>query len=127
VRLKRRHVFIVLFFAAALIATYVSFHKIPHSLVLHINDRWHVMLVGETRATHLDYHAEDFVTNNSDAGNLWLTGAGKLQWQAHAIVVQASDLLIDHNVITTSSTRRNVHLMLYPDGRISKGRLSFDH
>ena len=120
---NKSHVFVLLFILLAIIATYISFNTIPHSVVLHINDRWHVTLVGETRINQLNYHRNDFVTQTSDTGNLWLNGNGEIRWQQHQLYVQTSGLNINGQVITVSDAHSQAHLMLYPDGRISKGKL----
>ena len=122
--INKSHAFVLLFILFAGIVTYITYNKIPHSVVIHINDRWHVMLVGETRINHLNYHGDNFVTENSNAANLWLRGTGLIQWQAHRINVQNLSIMINHQEIATSHEHSQVHLMLYPDGRVTKGKLA---
>ena len=90
---------------------------------MHINDRWHVMLVGESRMDKLDYHASDFVTQDSNRANLWLNGIGTIMWQKNRVEVNANSITINDKMIATSHAHSEAHIMLYPDGRISKGTL----
>ena len=121
---NRSHVVVLFFILLAVAATILSYRQIPHSLVVHINDRWHVMLVGESRVDKLNYHANDFVTHDSNRANLWLSGAGPIVWQQNHINVKANAITINDNVIATSHAHSEAHITLYPDGRISKGQLN---
>ena len=122
--LNRHHVVILVFILLAIIATLVSYRQIPHSLVVHINDRWHVMLVGESRVDKLSYHANDFVTEDSNRANLRLRGTGLIQWQRNRILVQANAISINDHVIATDHEHSEAHIMLYPHGRVTKGQLN---
>jgi len=121
-RLNKSHVFVLFFMLFAFLATYITFTKIPHSLVVHINDEWHLLLVGETNTAHLEYHGADFVSTASNTANLWLTGHGFIKWQAQQIEVTPTGIHINDKIISKSNSNSEAHLMLYPYGRISKGK-----
>lgn len=126
-QLNKSHVFVLLLVILAFIATYISFQRIPHPLVLHINDHWHIMLIGETRESGLEYRRDDFMLSDSNSANLWLNGSGSIVWQQLQIEVQPTTLIINGKSISTSTDKSQAHLMLYPDGRISKGRFALQH
>lgn len=114
---------VLLFILMAIAATMISYQQIPHSLVLHINNRWHIMLVGEARPDHLIYHGSDFVTRDSNRANLWLSGVGPIEWLQNRVDVKTDAIRINNTLISTSHAHSEAHIMLYPDGRISKGQL----
>ena len=121
-QLNRNHVFVLSFLLLAFLATYVTFTRIPHSLVIHINNEWHLMLVTETNTAHLDYHGAEFTSTASNTANLWLTGQGLIKWQSHEIEIMPTTMRINRQIIRKNDVHSEAHLMLYPDGRISKGK-----
>ena len=120
---NKSHIIILLFLLLAFLATYFSFSKIPHSLVIHINNEWHLLLVGETNPAHLEYHGSEFTSTASNTANLWLNGRGILKWQSHEIDIMPTGIRINQQMISKSDEHSAAHLTLYPDGRISKGKL----
>jgi hypothetical protein len=127
VTIRKSHLFVLLFITLALYATYLSYQTIPHSLVIHFNNRWHLMLVGETQSSHVDYHARDFVTINSNSANLWLNGAGQITWKTHQLEVSDVAIRINNQVVSRDNPHSEIHLMLYPDGHITKGKYTLSH
>ena len=81
------------------------------------------MLVGEARPDLLNYHGSDFVTRDANRANLWLTGIGPIEWRHNRLDVKNDAIRINDTLISTSHAHSEVHIMLYPDGRISKGQL----
>ena len=96
--------------------------QIPHDIVLHLNNKWHVMLVSETQANSIRFDSQQFELMKQDQGNLWLTGTGELHWREHIIRVSDLDLKLNNTQVSTSSKALTVHLFFYPDGRVLKGK-----
>ena len=121
--INKSHIFVLLLVLLAFAVTLISYRQIPHSLVMHVNDRWHIMLVGESNTNKLDYHASDFVMQDYNQANIWLHGHGPIQWRQNHISVQDDAIIINNKSISTTHADSEAHLTLYPDGRISKGEL----
>ncbi len=96
--------------------------RIPHDVVLHINDKWHVMLINENQTNHIRFDSQQFKLIKQDKANLWLSGMGELRWQQHSITVKELDLTFNKTVISTSKKLLVVNLFFYPDGRVLKGK-----
>ena len=118
----RAKLFAIGFLIAAFAITYWSMQRIPHSVVLHVNDKWHIMLVGETDPNNVQFYTRNFNLIRENAGNIWLTGTGKITWQEHTIVIHKAGIRLGQHNISTSNRELNVNLMLYPDGRVTKGQ-----
>ncbi len=115
--------FVLAFLLLAVVFAVTTFNKIPHSVILHLNQQWHILLVGESDSRHVIYHGDDFSMQNVDKGNLWLQGQGQLDWQQNRILVEQNSLKINETVIDKSDPRFGATLLLYPNGQISKGKL----
>ena len=98
--------------------------RIPHDIALHINDKWHVLLISETQPNQIRFDSQQFKLTKQDQANLWLSGTGKLHWQAHVITVSDLELKFNDTRISTSAKALTVNLFFYPDGRVTKGKAS---
>ena len=97
--------------------------RIPHDLALHINDKWHVLLISETQPDQVRFDPQQFKLVKQDQANLWLDGMGELRWQNH--VIHVSDLNLKFNATQISTSKAlTVNLFFYPDGRVLKGKAS---
>ena len=96
--------------------------RTPHDIVLHINDKWHVMLISEKQPNELRFNSQHFTLTRQNQANLWLTGNGELRWKGHTITVTESKLSFNDTVIATTSRSLVVNLFFYPDGRVIKGK-----
>jgi len=120
--MNRSKLFAVLFILAAFSATLWMFQKIPHPVTLHINNSWHVMLIGEEDSQSVKFNQQEIWLQKQDSANLWLEGIGTIQWKTHHIKVEKNQLSFNQQVIERSNAKLDVHLMLYPDGRVTKGK-----
>ncbi len=116
--------FAIVFVISALFVSYIVVQRIPHDLALHINDKWHVRLIGETQPDQVRFDSQQFKLIKQDQANLWLNGKGELHWQEHVITVSDLDIKFNHTEIATSAKRLSVNLFFYPDGRVLKGKAS---
>jgi len=114
--------FAIIFISTALLFSYMFMRNIPHDVVLHINDKWHVMLISEEQTSQVDFDPQQFQLIKQDQANLWLGGMGELRWQQHTIIISELELKFNETVISTSTNSLVVHLFLYPDGRVLKGK-----
>ena len=121
--MNKGQTFVVLLLLGAAMVTYWSVQTIPHHVIVHLNDTWHIMLVGEQRIDRVDFFADDFVIEKQDQANLWLSGQGQLKWQQHTLAIKSRDtLLLNDREITRSRDSLAFQLQLYPDGRVTKGK-----
>jgi len=116
--------FAIIFVCAALLISYGIMQHIPHDTVLHINDKWHVMLISETQTNQIRFDSQNFKLVKQDQANLWLNGMGELHWKEHTITVSDSYLTFNETRISTSTKALVVNLFFYPDGRVLKGTAS---
>ena len=114
--------FAIIFISTTLLISYVFMQRIPHDVVLHINDKWHVMLISEDQTSQIDFDPQQIQLIKQNQANLWLSGMGELRWQQHTITVSELELEFNETVISTSSNSLVVNLFLYPDGRVLKGK-----
>lgn len=119
----RSKLFAIIFIVTAFAFTYWSMQRIPHSVILHVNNKWHIMLVGETNTNAIQFHTRNFEIIKEDMGNLWLTGNGNIEWQEHLITIHKASVRLDKHSISTSMREMGVNIMFYPDGRVTKGKL----
>ena len=116
--------FAMVFIGTALLISYLFMQRIPHDVMLHINDKWHVMLVTEEQTNHIRFDPNQFTLLKQNQANLWLTGKGELDWKEHTITVSDRELTFNDTVISTSARSLVVNLFFYPDGRVLKGKAS---
>lgn len=119
--MNRSRLFAVLFLLSAFSASLWMFRQIPHPLTLHINHNWHLALIGEQDLDSLRYRPEDFRIEKQDPANLWLTGEGTVHWNQYSIVVSENRLRFNKHRIERSDRHLDISLLVYPDGRITKG------
>lgn len=115
--------FVLVFLAAAVLFSVTTFKRIPHPIIVHINQQWSIVLVGESSKERIIFHSADFTLEKTDAGNLWLQGQGDINWKPHNIRVSEDRITINDKDIAKSRQGDHVTLLLYPDGRLTKGRL----
>lgn len=120
--MNRSKLFAIIFIVGAFVATYWMMQRIPHPVTLHINDRWHIMLIGEERTSAINFYSSQFEVVKEDAGNLWLTGKGNIQWHEHTITVYKASVRLDKHSISTNMRETGVNILFYPDGRVTKGK-----
>jgi len=123
VSIHRSKLFAIVFIVTAFALTYWSMQRIPHSVILHVNNTWHIMLVGETKTNAILFRTSNFEIIKEDMGNLWLTGTGKINWQDHMITIHKDGIRLGEHHISTSMHEMGVNMMFYPDGRVTKGKL----
>ena len=120
--MNRSKLFAVIFIVGAFVATYWMMKRIPHPVTLHINDRWHIMLIGEEHTSAIKFYSSQFEVVKEDAGNLWLTGKGDIKWHEHTITVYKASVRLDKHSISTNMREMGVNILFYPDGRVTKGK-----
>lgn len=121
--MSRARLFAVIFIFTAFAVSYWIVQRIPHSVVLHVNDKWHVMLAGETLTSSLGFYSNQFDLIREDPANLWLRGEGNIKWHQHTITVTESSIRLNSHIIETGMNEAEVNIMFYPDGRVTKGSL----
>jgi len=120
--MNRSKLFAIVFILSSFAATYWMMKRIPHPIALHINDRWHIMLIGEDQTSAIHFYSSQFEVIKEDRGNLWLQGKGKLRWHEHTITVHKASVRLDSHSISTNMRELGVNIMFYPDGRVTKGK-----
>lgn len=123
----RSKLFAITFIVAAFAVTYWSMQRIPHSVILHVNDKWHILLVGETDPAAIRFFTRSFDIIKEDHGNLWLTGTGDINWHEHQITIHNASIRLGKHTIATSMRELNVNVMFYPDGRVTKGKVQLKY
>lgn len=121
-KMNRSKLFAVIFILSAFAITYWMMQRIPHPVTLHINDRWHIMLIGEDQASAVHFYSSQFEITKQDRANLWLRGKGKLRWHDHTITVYKASVRLDSHSVSTNMRELGVNIMFYPDGRVTKGK-----
>lgn len=116
--------YLALFLLTALAFTLWSFQRIPHHVILHINDMWRVHLVGELNFEALQLQPGPLKTVNRDSANLWLTGTGTVNWQSHTIKVYKAAIYLDRHSFSKNASEPVVNILFYPDGSVQKGTFS---
>ena len=81
------------------------------------------MLIGETDTSKIRFNSNRFEIVKENQANLWLNGTGKLEWGDHTINVYKTNVMLNRHSIATSMREAEVHIMFYPDGRVTKGQL----
>lgn len=114
--------FVVLFLLAAFSFTLWTMSRIPHHVVLHVNEEWAIMLVGEKNVNNLKFPAR-FRVNKKDTANIHLTGYGEIKWGEHSIIIRRALVSLDGQSISKSRREKVAHVTFYPDGRLMKGKL----
>ena len=107
----------------AFAATYWMMQHIPHPVTLHLNNRWHIMLIGENQTSAVRFNSHHFEVTKEDTANLWLKGKGQINWHDHSITVHKASVSLDKHNVATTRAEVDVNIMFYPDGRITKGKL----
>lgn len=120
--MNRSKLFAIVLVVSAFAVTYWMMRHIPHPLALHINDRWHIMLIGEKQASAVRFYSSQFELIKEDRGNLWLKGKGQLNWLDHTITVHEASISLDKHSISTDMHGLGVNILFYPDGRVTKGK-----
>ena len=120
--MNRSRLFAIAFILAAFSVTLWMFQSVPHPVTLHINDNWHVMLIGEEDVQNIKFSQQEIWLQKQDTANLWLEGMGTIDWKTHHIKVAKNQLRFNQQLIERSNDRLEVHLMFYPDGRVTKGK-----
>lgn len=120
--MNRSKLFAIFFIVGAFGATYWMMQRIPHPVTLHINDRWHIMLIGEEHTSAIKFYSSQFEVVKENAGNLWLTGKGDIKWHEHTITVYKASVRLDKHSISTNMRKMGVNILFYPDGRVTKGK-----
>ncbi len=120
--MTRSNWFAIIFVSSALLISFMIFKYIPHDVVLHINNKWHVMLINEDQTNQISFDSQQFQLIKQDQANLWINGTGQLHWHGHTITVADSELVFNETVISTSNKALIVNLFFYADGRVLKGK-----
>lgn len=116
--------YLALFLLAALAFTLWSFQRIPDHVILHINDKWRVHLVGEQNFEALQLQPGPLKIVKRDSANLWLTGTGTVNWQSHTIKVYKAAIYLDRHSFSKNASEPVVNILFYPDGAVQKGGFS---
>ncbi|MGD8783335.1 MAG: hypothetical protein PVF28_05550 [Thioalkalispiraceae bacterium] len=121
--MNRSNIFAAVFLITAFLLALWMVNRVPHYVTLHLNDRWHVMLIGEKDTNTIQFDANEFQLIRENQGNLWLTGKGKITWRTHNITVQTTGIHLNNHSIETDINTAEVNVMFYPDGRVTKGNI----
>ena len=116
--------YVALFLLAALAFTLWSWQRIPHHIILHINDMWRIHLVGEQHSEQIHLQPGPLKIIKRDRGNLWLSGTGTLNWQSHSITVYKSAIYLDRHSFSKNMHEPVINILFYPDGTVQKGTYS---
>ena len=114
--------FVVLLLLGALSFTLWTMSRIPHHLVLHVNEEWAIMLVGENNIKQLKFNGR-FTVNQRDTANYEVTGTGNIQWGDNTITIRRATVALNSSSISKSRRYKVAHVTFYPDGRLMKGKL----
>ena len=114
--------FAIAFILAAFVVALWMVQHIPHSVVLHINQRWHVSLAGEQDLDNIHFDQTSLWPVRQIPHEIWLEGQGRIQWRQQQIQVHDLDLQLGTHRIEISNPRLEVDLTFYPDGRVTKGQ-----
>lgn len=114
--------FLVLFFIGAISFTLWTMNRIPDNITLHINNTWSVVVMGEKDIKAIRFHPAKFKLEKKNSGHLWLNGYGVIHWQKHKIIIRKNAVSFNGQSITKLRRETIATIMLYPDGRISKGK-----
>lgn len=121
-RQTQSKLFVVLFMLAAFSFTLWTMSRIPHHVVLHVNEEWAIMLVGEKDIKSLKFSAR-FKVNKTNTANIHLTGYGKINWGENTITIRRALVSLNGQSISKSRREKIAHVTFYPDGRLMKGKL----
>jgi hypothetical protein len=121
-RQTQSKLFVVLFLLAAFSFTLWTMSRIPHHVVLHVNEEWAIMLVGEKNINNLKFPAR-FKVYKTDTANVYFTGYGKFKWGENTITIRRALISLNGQSISKSRQEKIAHVTFYPDGRLMKGKL----
>jgi hypothetical protein len=122
--MNRSKIFAAAFIVLAFLSAWWMVQRVPHYVTLHVNQRWHIMLVGEDRTSVIKFNTNEFQVIREDHANLWLTGNGEIRWLEQRITIENDSIIANNHNISTSIKNAEVNIMFYPDGRVTKGNLT---
>ncbi len=114
--------FLALFSIGAISFTVWTRNRIPDNITLHINDTLSVVLMGEKDIKAIRFHPAKFKLGKKNSGHLWLNGYGDIHWRKHKIIIRKNAVSFNGQSISKTRREKIANIMLYPDGRMSKGK-----
>ena len=121
--MNRSKLFAAVFIILAFVIAWWMVQRVPHYVTLHVNQRWHIMLIGEDKTSAIKFNTANFEVIREDPANLWLSGKGELEWLKLGIRIEDDSVTLNDHSISTSLPEVDVNIMFYPDGRVTKGNL----
>jgi len=121
--MNRSKLFAAVFIVLAFVIAWWMVQRVPHYVTLHINQRWHIILIEENKTSAVKFNTTNFEVIREDPANLWLSGNGELKWLEYVILVENDSVSLNSHNISTSLPDAEVNIMFYPDGRVTKGNL----
>lgn len=121
--MNRSKLFAAVFIVFAFVIAWWMVQRVPHYVTLHINQRWHIILIEENKTSAVKFNTTNFEVIREDPANLWLSGNGELKWLEYVILVENDSVSLNSHNISTSLPDAEVNIMFYPDGRVTKGNL----
>lgn len=115
-------VFVVLFLLAAFAFTLWTMSRIPDNAMLHINHEWAVILVGEKNTNNIKLTPR-FQVEKIDNASIHFSGYGTFNWMGNKITVRRGQISLNGLSVAKSRREKIAHVMFYPDGRLTKGKL----
>lgn len=116
--------FFTLFILAALAFSIWSYQRIPHHILLHINDMWQIHLIDEHNINNVTVQSGRLKVVERDSANLWLDGTGTISWNSHTIKVYKAGIYLDQHGFSKNASEPIVNIMFYPGGAVQKGTYS---
>ena len=120
----RSRLLAAVFILSAFTISYWFVQHIPHPVVIHVNDKWHIMLVGESDTSSVQFYSNQFDLVREDRANIWLSGKGRIKWHDHTITITRASVRLNNKTVSTNIQEAEVNIMFYPDGRVTKGTLN---
>jgi len=115
-------IFVVLFLLGAFVFTIWTMSRIPDNIILHINEEWAIMLVGEKDVNNVKI-GNKFTIHKMDKASIHFSGYGKFDWRGKEITIRRGLVSLNGRSISKSRREKVANILFYPDGRLTKGKL----
>lgn len=120
--LQQHHFVLILLLLAAIAFTWWSLSTVPQNIALHLNGRWHILLMSETDPDQVHLQKNYFTIDQRKSGELYLRGYGTIQWRTHTLQVNKGGVYFNDKLISVTHPNMSVTVLFYPDGRVEKGQ-----
>ena len=115
-------IFVVLFLLGAFVFTLWTMSRIPENVMLHANEEWAIMLVGEKDVNNVKLR-NNFTVHKNDNASIHFSGYGKINWGKNTITIRRGLVALNGRSISKSRRDKVANILFYPDGHLTKGKL----